>query len=58
MTMHHPDSGANVYVHIGEAALRGVVPTTPSSIAVLYRTLQGRGDPSLMFAGEVRVTLD
>jgi poly(3-hydroxybutyrate) depolymerase len=28
------------------------------TIAVLYRTLQGRGDPSLMFAGEVRVTLD
>ena len=37
LTMRHPSIGTNVYVHIGESALRGVVPMTPSGIAVMYR---------------------
>lgn len=37
LTMRDANQGVNVYVTIGEAALRGVVPTTPSGIAVMYR---------------------
>lgn len=32
--------------------------TISRTIGVLYRTLERRGDPALMFAGEVRVALD
>ena len=44
LTMRHPQTGANVYVHVGESALRGVVPTTPSGIAVMFRSSSKEGD--------------
>lgn len=37
LTLLHPESGRAVYVQVGDACLRGVVPATPSGIAVLYR---------------------
>lgn len=37
LTMMHPDASTNIYVHVGDSALRGVVPTTPSGIAVMAR---------------------
>lgn len=36
LTMYHPDGGG-IYAHIGDTSLRGVVPTTPSGIAIMYR---------------------
>lgn len=44
LTMRHPDTGVNVYVHVGESSLRGVVPTTPSGIAVMFRVSSKAGD--------------
>ena len=44
LTMRHPQTGVNVYVHVGESALRGVVPTTPSGIAVMFRSSSKEGD--------------
>lgn len=41
LTMHHPDTGTNVYVTIGDTALRGMVPSTPSGIAIMYRVATG-----------------
>ena len=39
----------------GAELFSGVVPRT---IAVLYSTLADRGDPSLMFSGEISVPLN
>lgn len=39
----------------GKELFRGAIPRT---IGVLYGTLEARGDPSLMFAGELPVTLE
>lgn len=36
LTMYHPDGGG-IYAKIGDSSLRGVVPTTPSGIAIMYR---------------------
>jgi len=36
LTMYHPD-GHGVYAHIGDTSLRGVVPTTKSGIAIMFR---------------------
>lgn len=44
LTMRHPDSNTNVYVHVGDTALRGMFPSTPSGIAVMARTSQAQGD--------------
>ena len=41
LTMHNPENGNNAYIHIGDSALRGVVPVTPSGIAVMYRVGPG-----------------
>lgn len=41
LTMHNPDNGNNVYITIGDTSLRGVVPMTPSGIAIMYRVSQG-----------------
>lgn len=40
LTMHNPDNGNNVYITIGDTSLRGVVPMTPSGIAIMYRVGQ------------------
>ena len=44
LAMRHPETGANVYVHVGEAALRGVVPMSPSGVAIMYRASTKPGD--------------
>lgn len=44
LTMRHADTGTNVYVHVGDTALRGVMPTTPSGIAVMARVSTTAGD--------------
>lgn len=44
LTMRHPESNTNVYVHLGDSALRGMFPSTPSGIAVMARTSQVQGD--------------
>lgn len=44
LTMRHADTGTNVYVHLGDTALRGVIPSTPSGIAVMARTSTTEGD--------------
>lgn len=41
LTMQHPDTGTNVYVTISDTSLRGVVPSTPSGIAIMYRAATG-----------------
>ena len=40
LTMTNPDNGNNVYITIGDSALRGVVPMTASGIAIMYRVGQ------------------
>lgn len=40
LTMTNPDNGNNVYITIGDSALRGVVPMTDSGIAIMYRVGQ------------------
>lgn len=40
LTMTNPDNGNNVYITIGDSALRGVVPMTESGIAIMYRVGQ------------------
>lgn len=40
LVMQNPDNGNNVYITIGDTSLRGVVPTTPSGIAIMYRVGQ------------------
>src|SRR5690606_31611090 len=32
LTMRHAETGTNVYIHIGDSSLRGVVPMTSSGI--------------------------
>ncbi len=44
LTMRHPETGTNVYVHISDTSLRGVVPMTPSGITVMYRVSSKAGD--------------
>ena len=44
LTLFHPETGANVWVHVGDTALRGVVPQTPSGIAVMFRSSKVYGD--------------
>lgn len=44
LAVFNPEVGAGVYVHIGDTALRGAVPVTPSGIAVMFRATQ-EGDP-------------
>lgn len=39
LTLAGPD-GVGVYVHIGDTALRGVVPTTTSGVAIMFRAAQ------------------
>src|SRR5690606_15760432 len=39
LTLAGPD-GVGVYVHIGDTALRGVVPVTPSGVAIMFRATQ------------------
>ena len=56
LTMHNPDTGQNAYVHIGDSALRGVVPMTPSGIAVMYRL--GAGDRYATKAGNTWAPVD
>lgn len=41
LTMRNPDTGNNVYIHVGDTALRGVVPSTASGIAIMYRVGPG-----------------
>jgi len=40
LTMKNPDNGNNVYITIGDTSLRGVVPSTASGIAIMYRVAQ------------------
>lgn len=40
LVMQNPDNGNNIYITIGDTSLRGVVPTTPSGIAIMYRVGQ------------------
>lgn len=44
LAMFHPELERGIYIHIGDTALRGVVPSTKSGIAVMMRTTKG-GDP-------------
>ncbi|KZK31995.1 hypothetical protein A4F85_04570 [Delftia sp. GW456-R20] len=44
LTVQHPETGTNVYVHVGDTALRGMFPSTASGIAVMARTSQAVGD--------------
>lgn len=44
LTMYNPDTGVNAYIHIGDTSMRGTVPTTPSGIAIMYRTSNQEGD--------------
>ena len=44
LSMFHPEMQRGVYIHIGDTALRGVVPSTKSGIAVMMRTTKA-GDP-------------
>ncbi|QLI49470.1 hypothetical protein vBPaeMUSP25_31 [Pseudomonas phage vB_PaeM_USP_25] len=41
LVMRNEDNGNNVYITIGDTALRGVVPSTPSGIALMYRVGPG-----------------
>lgn len=38
LTMRHPVNGVGIYVQIGDSSLRGMVPTTASGTAIMYRT--------------------
>ena len=40
LTLEGPD-GVGVYAYISETSLRGVVPTTPAGIAIMFRTTSG-----------------
>jgi len=44
LVMFHPVLDRGIYIRIGETALRGVVPSTKSGIAVMMRTTKS-GDP-------------
>lgn len=44
LAMFHPELERGIYIHIGDTALRGVVPSTKSGIAVMMRTTKA-GDP-------------
>jgi len=44
LSMFHPEFERGIYIHIGDTALRGVVPSTKSGIAVMMRTTKA-GDP-------------
>jgi len=44
LSMFHPEMQRGIYIHIGDTALRGVVPSTKSGIAVMMRTTKA-GDP-------------
>lgn len=44
LTVRDPQSGTNLYVHIGDSSLRGMFPSTPSGIAVMARSSQEAGD--------------
>ena len=37
LALRFPEIGSGIYVHIGDTALRGIAPTTPSGIAVMFR---------------------
>ena len=37
LTLVNPETGSGIYVHIGDTSLRGVVPTTQSGIAIMFR---------------------
>lgn len=37
LALRLPEAGSGIYVHIGDTALRGMVPMTPSGIAVMFR---------------------
>lgn len=37
MTMKHIDTGMNVYANIQGSSLRGVVPTSPSGVSIMFR---------------------
>lgn len=37
LALRLPEVGSGIYVHIGDTALRGMVPMTPSGIAVMFR---------------------
>lgn len=41
LVMRNEDSGNNVYITIGDTSLRGMVPSTPSGIAIMYRVGPG-----------------
>lgn len=44
LAMFNPELDRGIYIHIGDTALRGVVPSTKSGIAVMMRTTKA-GDP-------------
>ncbi|VUZ27564.1 Uncharacterised protein [uncultured Comamonas sp.] len=44
LTVRDPESNTNLYVHVGDTALRGMFPSTTSGIAVMARTSQAPGD--------------
>lgn len=44
LAMFHPELDRGIYIHIGDTALRGVVPSTKSGISVMMRTTKA-GDP-------------
>lgn len=44
LTLHHPESGTNLYIHVGETALRGMFQSTPSGIAVMARVSTAAND--------------
>lgn len=41
LVMRNEDNGNNVYITLGDTSLRGVVPSTPSGIAIMYRVGPG-----------------
>lgn len=56
LTMRHPETGNNAYITIGDTTLRGMVPSTRSGIAVMYRV--GGGDRYATKAGNTWAPVD
>ena len=45
LAMYHPEKERGIYLHIGDTAIRGMVPTTKSGIALMMR-VGSQGDQS------------
>lgn len=68
LTLDHSETGGGIYVHIGDSSLRGVVPTTQSGIAVMFRAAsaadkygtkgQNRWAPTDLSAANFAIMLD